>query len=96
MCADTSLDWRWGLAEWARHGPATSIDESAAAEAAAASAAGGLQVSVLNALRRHQVTLESELHAALMTAFLGPRWVHCGSSRGARGEGEGGWDMLDV
>lgn len=45
---------------------------------------------MLDALRRHQLTLETELHAALMTAFLGPRCAHCRSTLG----GGGPWGML--
>jgi hypothetical protein len=32
----------------------------------------GMRQSALSALKRHQRDLEVELHAALMTAFLGP------------------------
>jgi len=73
---DASLNWRWGLADWARHGPAASdpLVTADAAAAAAAGSSGSLRVSVLGALQRHQQDLEVELHSALMTAFLGPRW----------------------
>jgi hypothetical protein len=74
--SDASLNWRWGMADWARYGPASSPDVAmSAAEGSPGSGGGplGLRLSVLSALRRHQRDLEVELHAALMTACLGPR-----------------------
>jgi hypothetical protein len=65
------------MADWARYGPASSPNvPMSATEGSPGSDGGGplgLRLSVLSALRRHQRDLEVELHAALMTAFLGPR-----------------------
>lgn len=75
LTSDASLNWRWGMADWARYGPASSPDVPMSASEGSRGSGGplGLRLSVLSALRRHQRDLEVELHAALMTAFLGPR-----------------------
>lgn len=56
--------WRYGMSDWARSGPSINQNTPARAD----------QIfSVLGALRRYKDTLEEELHAALMHAYLGPK-----------------------
>lgn len=72
------------MADWAQYGPAPpekgqgqSYESASASAGAGGQRPGGgglgLQLSVLSALSRHRRDLEAELHAALLTAFLGPR-----------------------
>jgi hypothetical protein len=53
------------MSDWARHGPA--------GVPATADDASRLRWSVMNALAKHRQEMESDLHAALLKAFLGPK-----------------------
>eukprot|EP00879_Flechtneria_rotunda_P028043 GHRR01030120.1.p1 GENE.GHRR01030120.1~~GHRR01030120.1.p1 ORF type:complete len:195 (+),score=61.32 GHRR01030120.1:169-753(+) len=59
------LGWRYGFGRWAKHGP-SSYSPAVQYDGPA------LRYSLLNALHKYRMDLEKDLHAGLMTAFLGP------------------------